>query len=151
MAAVNFEAIYAALAALWPTVIAASPVGPLKMFGRRLHHWSEEGQMDYPALFQTQGNEDSQYVVGAPGGTHHIDVVLVIYTNAGEDPNAAPAIQLNQIVQVIRDTLEPDVMGFQRLGIPNVLYARVRSVTHDEGVLGSIAVATVVIEIRVSG
>lgn len=137
------EAIYAALfekGKSLPGLITTS---------RRLKHWNDVPPSEQPALFQAQGDE-------LPTGNNSLPIIWkfnaewYLYCHSGNDPEATPATQLNDLLDAVEQALKPDVSGFQTLG--GLVYnCRISGkVETDEGLLGPQSVAVIPIEITFS-
>jgi hypothetical protein len=72
---------------------------------RRVQFWSQVTEQ--PALFIRHDGDDDSHPNIIFGKTE-VSVELWIYSKAGEDPNTAPDIALNQLVKAIRNSLLPD-------------------------------------------
>ena len=138
------EAIYSALFnQISAAVLAAGAVTT----GRRLLLWSDVPASAQPAVFMAQKTEEPYEERGRPT-RWHLNVDVYIYTNVGEDPNATPATQLNNMLDAVEGAFPLDpASGFQALGGKvweagglafNICFEPVAT---DEGTLGSQAVA----------
>lgn len=107
----NREAIYLALFKL------VSDSASFAATGRRVKLWTDMNASDFPALFINQ--RDNSYV---RDGEHvpakvTLEADIIIYTNAGLDPNVIPATELNQLIDAVDAVLAPDpVTEKQTLG-----------------------------------
>jgi len=134
----DFEAIFAASFALF------SSVTGLKTFSRRLVTWDKVSAEDQPALFQRELRFTAiQNNVGLTAKWHLFGEV-VIYANAGSDPDIIPSQALNALINQVRAIFEPPPNARQTLGIPNVLEAViVGDILIDEGVTDGQSIALI--------
>ena len=105
------EAVYAALFNL----VAGS--ASFKTKSRRLKLWSDVNAADKPALFLAQRGQT--YVQGSTAAPQKVTLKadILIYTNAGKDPNVIPATTLNGLVDAVDAALSGSVItGNQTLG-----------------------------------
>jgi hypothetical protein len=72
---------------------------------RRLKFWSEVEEQ--PALFVTHTGAEDEWSNDVFAKTT-VEADIVIYSRAGEDPDAAPDITLNNLVNAVREALAPD-------------------------------------------
>jgi hypothetical protein len=63
-----------------------------------------------PALFLRGADEDLDYVETILQA-QTIDGEIVIYSKAGEDPNAVPEIALNNLMDAVQSAFAPDIRG----------------------------------------
>jgi hypothetical protein len=70
---------------------------------RRVRLWTDVPE--YPALCQSEPDEQRMVVTGLPDKTT-LTAVWLIYHNAGKDPDAVPATTTNQILDAL-DTMFP--------------------------------------------
>lgn len=138
------EPIYAALFSL------LSGVADFVTVSRRLVHWADVPAAAQPAMFVAQKSEDHVVLTNTPMRLR-LMVNVYIYVNAGNDPNATPATQLNNILDAldaafkIRSPSENQTLG----GL--VSYCRIAgNIQTDEGVLGDQAIAIVPVEMMVN-
>lgn len=138
----NREPIYTALfekVASLPGIVTSS---------RRLKHWNDVSPADQPALFQAQAGENAMVKTGFPT-KWNLDVELYLYCHAGNDSDATPATDLNNLLDAIEEALKPDHSGYQNLG-GLVFDCRIDGkVETDEGTLGPQSVAIIPIRITV--
>jgi hypothetical protein len=95
----------AALSALFDWLV--SQTNGFKTTSRRLQHW--EDVSDQPALFLRHNATTDEY-----RGQLQIRIVeaeIWIYSNAGEDPDVAPDVDLNDLVQQVRACFREDEDG----------------------------------------
>lgn len=139
----NREAIYAALFEM------VSNVPGIVTASRRLRHWGDVPPVDQPALFQAQTGENAMSETGFNPTKWHMNVDLYLYCHAGNDSDATPATDLNNLLDAIEEALKPDYTGYQRLG-GLVFDCRIDGkVETDEGTLGPQSVAIIPIKIKV--
>jgi hypothetical protein len=119
---------------------------------RRLAHAIEEADM--PALYLLDiGEQHFPRQASAPGWIL-IDCELWIFSDAGEDPSAIPATELNTLLDAVERAIDPPgnapLGRRQNLGLHGVHYCRIEGeVQKDPGHNGRIAGAIVPIKIRV--
>ncbi|AOA58274.1 hypothetical protein [Acinetobacter larvae] len=84
---------------------------------RRLRHFNQVPSEQRPALFITQGNQQEAPVKGLNAKVQlEAEVYLYIHES---DPAIAPSIQLNRMIDKVRDAIAPDypeVCEYQTLG-----------------------------------
>lgn len=105
------EAIYAALFAL------VKSAAPFKLTSRRLKLWADVNSSQKPALFVVQ--RPQTYVQGSTATPQKVtlEAEIIIYTDAGKDPNFIPATELNTLVDAVDQALAGSVItGNQTLG-----------------------------------
>lgn len=77
----------------------------IQKFGRRLEHWSKVSS--FPALFLRDADNDyperNQNVLPKPD----LEPEIWVYSSAGENPNFAPSITLNNLLDAIDAVLKP--------------------------------------------
>lgn len=138
----NREPIYAALfdkVANIPGIVTSS---------RCLRHWNDVNPAEQPALFQTQKGEDAVIKDGFPT-KWLIGADLYLYCHTGNDPDAVPSTELNNLLDAIEEALKPDFTGYQTLG-GLVFDCRIDGkIETDEGLLGPQSVAIIPIKIKV--
>lgn len=140
----NRETIYAALFDLisgLPGIVTAS---------RRLQHWDRVSPAQQPALFQIQKKETPAQKRGLPAAWT-LECDLVLYVNAGADPNAVPASALNPLIDAIDQAIAPPSgQEVQTLsGLVSHCWIDKSGIVTDEGVLGAQAIAIVPVQILV--
>ena len=107
----NREAIFAALFKL------VSATSSFKTASRRLKLWSDVNASDKPAIYLAQ--RPQKYVQGGGNLPQKVtlEAQIIIYTNAGKDPNVVPATQMNALVDAIDSAIGWNpVRGQQTLG-----------------------------------
>jgi len=136
----NREPIYAALFATVSAVTGFATVS------RKFKIYTEVSPADQPALFQIQKGETAIYTRGTPTKwTARVD--LVLYANTSNNPDNAPSVALNGLLDAVEAALAPDVSGVQTLGGLCSHCAIVGQIEIIEGVLGEQAAAIIPIEI----
>lgn len=95
------EAIYAALFEL------VSEAAEFKTKERRLKLWTDVNASDKPALFMNQVSETYARGSEAVPARVTLTVDLFVYTNAGKDPKAIPATEMNELLDAIDAALAP--------------------------------------------
>lgn len=73
--------------------------------GRRLLHWGDVAAQ--PALFVDDGDERWPPRPGGIPGKPVLEAEIWVYSDAGDNPNAAPATQLNALLGAIDAALAP--------------------------------------------
>lgn len=138
------ETIYAALFAL------VSNLPGLVTASRRLKHWDSVSPAQQPALFLIQRKETPAEKRGLPAAWT-LECDLILYVNAGSDPNAVPASALNPLLDAIDQALAPPAgQPVQTLGgLVSHCWIDRSGIVMDEGVLGTQAVAIVPVQILV--
>jgi hypothetical protein len=119
---------------------------------RRLAHAIEEADM--PALYLLDIGEQHFPRSASSPGVIVIDCELWVFSDAGEDPNAIPATELNMLLDAVERAIDPLANApsgrRQNLGLHGVHYARIEGeVQKDPGHNGRIAGAIIPIKIRV--
>ena len=114
--------------------------------GRRLKQWSQVKEQ--PALYLRDGDEDITY----PNVILQQQTILAdiwIYSNAGEDPDIAPAIMLNNLLDAVQAAFAPDDSAQQRFTLGGlVFWCRVSGrVMKSPGDLDGQAIAVLPVEI----
>lgn len=137
------EPIYAALFAKFASI------GALKTKSRRWRHWTDVAPADSPALFQAQKNEEIVQVTGQPP-KHVLHVNLWVCISVDQTSDAVPSTAANPVLDAIETALAPDPVT-QRQTLGGLCYhcKIAGSVDTDEGLLGTMAVFIVPIEIQV--
>ena len=74
-------------------------------FSRRFKHWSQVTAQ--PALFLRDDNEELEYI-NTIMQRQTIKAEVWIYSNAGQNPDAVPAIALNNLLDAVQSTFNPD-------------------------------------------
>jgi len=97
----NREPIYSALFAL----LCAIP--GIITFSRRMRHWTDVPVVEQPALFQAQMEEEPHYPGRAFPAKWTLNVNLFLYVNVGNDPQAAPSMVLNPLLDAVLAMLSP--------------------------------------------
>ncbi|MDQ1326678.1 MAG: hypothetical protein QG564_1803 [Campylobacterota bacterium] len=136
------EQIYSALLNL------VSSVAEFNTKSRRLKLWTDVAPADMPAIFLLQQNEMAETVRG-------MDIKwtfrpeLYIYVSVGNDQNANPYAILNPILDKVTDLFNSSKLigGVQTLDGLVHSCKMVGGVETDGGVLGTVAVAIIPIEI----
>lgn len=138
----NREQIYAAL------FNRVKDIPGLVTTGRKLKHFADVPPSEQPALFQTQTGEIPNKQVNLPY-VFELTAELYVYVNTSSDPDAIPATQLNNILDIITESLKPDWTGYQTLDslVFNVVIDG--KIETDEGVLGDQAYAIIPVKITV--
>jgi len=140
----NREAIYSAL---WEKLLPLK--GGFVTFSRKLKHWTEVPSNEQPALFMTCGDQHIERIRGGLD-RHSLPAKLYLYVNTADDPDAAPSIKLNDLLDQVEACLAPGAGEIaQTLGglVSHCWIAG--DITTDEGVLGEQALAIVPIDILV--
>jgi hypothetical protein len=134
----DFEAIFAASFALFASVTG------LKTSSRRLVTWDKVSAEDQPALFQRELRFMSiQSHIGV-SAKWNLFGEIVIYANAGSDPDIIPSQALNALLNQVRAIFEPPPNARQTLGIANVYEAViVGDILIDEGVQDGQSIALI--------
>jgi hypothetical protein len=119
---------------------------------RRLAHAIEEADM--PALYLLDIAEQHFPRQSNAPGAIVLDCELWVFSDAGEDPNAVPATELNTLLDAVERAIDPPANApggrRQNLGLHGVLYCRIEGeVQKDPGHNGRIAGAIVPLRIRV--
>ena len=136
----NRENIYSALFSL----VSYTPHFTTK--SRKIRHWADVQPSEMPALFQAQIGETCQQTGGGVPAKRIFNVELYIYASSPNNSDT-PSIQLNDLLDMVENTLAPDYSGKQTLGgIVSHCWIDGRIQT-DEGTLGQIAVAIIPISI----
>lgn len=116
--------------------------------GRKLLHWSKVSEQ--PALFLRHVNEHYPARPTGMPAKITLDCEAFLYSNAGANPDVAPSIALNALLDALEATLKPP-LGFQA----QTLGGRVQhcwiegEVKLEPGDLGGQAIAIVPIKILV--
>jgi hypothetical protein len=121
-------------------------------YTRRLAAPSEEADM--PAMYLLDISEQHFPRTSSGPGWILIDCELWVFSDAGEDPDAVPAAELNTLLDAIERTIDPPgnapLGRRQNLGLHGIHYCRIEGeVQKDPGHNGRIAGAIVPIKIRV--
>jgi hypothetical protein len=134
----DFEAIFAASFATF------AGVSGLKTSSRRLVTWDKVSPEDQPALFQRELRFTAiQNHIGLTA-KWHLFGEIVLYANAGSDPDVLPSQALNALLNQVRAIFDPPPNQRQTLGIPNVYEAViVGDILIDEGVTDGQSIALV--------
>ena len=138
----NREPIYDALFRLVqsvPNVVTTS---------RRLQHWNDVTPSEQPAIFQADGDEIATTKTGLPT-IWTMQVSLYVYCHAGNDVDATPSTDLNNILDAIEEALKADYTGYQTLGGLAHDCQIDGKIEKDEGLLGPQSVAIIPIKITV--
>ena len=107
----NREAIYSSLFNL----VKAS--ASFKTASRRLRLWSDVNASDKPAIFVVQRPQNYVNASTATPAKVTLEAEIIIYTNAGKDPNYVGATDLNNLVDAVDVALAGNpVTGNQTLG-----------------------------------
>jgi hypothetical protein len=134
----DFEAIFAASFALFAGVTG------LQTSSRRLVTWDKVSPEDQPALFQRE--------LRFTAIQNHIGVTakwnlfgeIVIYANAGSDPDVIPSQALNALLNQVRAIFDPPPNARQTMGLANVYEAVILGdILIDEGVTDGQAIALI--------
>jgi hypothetical protein len=134
----NFENIWAAAFALF------SSIPGLNTTSRRLVTWDKVSPEDQPALFQRE--------LRFTAVQNHLGVTakwnlfgeIVVYVNAGSDPDIVPSQALNAVILAVNNIFEPPPNARQTLGIPNVTEAVILGdILIDEGVTDGQSIALI--------
>lgn len=91
------------LAALFAWLVAQTT--EFETTGRRVKHWND-ATVQQPALFLRHIGTTDEYDGDLPIAT--LDCEIWVYSNSGKDPNVAPDIELNTLVQQVRACFTPD-------------------------------------------
>jgi hypothetical protein len=110
--------------------------------GRRLIPWSKCSAQ--PALFLRDLSEELEYQHSILQ-VQTITAQIVIYSNAGQDPDAVPLTVLNNLLDAIQSALAPDDPAQQRCTLGGlVFWCRLSGkIDKDPGDIGGQAVAVV--------
>lgn len=117
-------------------------------FGRRFRHWSDVTAQ--PALFLRDGDEELEY--------HNIilqrqtiKAEVWIYSRAGDNPDLAPTIALNNLLDAVQSAFEPDSPMERRFTLGGLVeWCRlVGSILKSPGDLDGQAIALADVEIIV--
>jgi len=140
----NREQIYNALLDL---------VGNLADFqikSRRLKVWTEVAPADMPALFLLQNNEVAETIRGMPS-KWILRPELYIYVSTGNEIDGNPYEILNPILDKVTELFHPDFHQDVQTLNGLVHSAKINGgIEVDGGILGSIAVAIIPIEIIIA-
>ena len=132
----NREAIYAALYDRLKTIPG------IVTTSRKLRHWSDVGQSEQPALFQTQKTQTAIRQTGLPcKWLLPADIYLYVQDQSADGPSTA----INALIDAVETALAPDniIKNTNTLG-GLVEYCRIEgSIETDEGTLGDQAVAII--------
>lgn len=138
MAVLDFEAVFVATFAIF------GAVSGVKTSSRRLVTWDQVQPEDQPALFQRQLRMTAVRTHKGVPAKWEIYGELVVYVNAGSDPDVIPTQTMNSILNQIKNIFEPPPNAVQTLGIPNVTEAAiVGDVLIDEGTADGQAIALI--------
>lgn len=74
--------------------------------GRRVQHWSQVS--DQPALFLRHIGTTDEFDHDSLFSRTSLECEAWIYSDAGKNPNAAPDVMLNHLVQMVRQSFAPD-------------------------------------------
>lgn len=124
----------------------------LQTTGRRLIPWSKVAAQ--PALFLRHTGDD--FLARRPRlpGRVELEAEIWLYSDGGDDPDLAPEIPLNALIDAVAETLEPPIYGeTQTLGIAPLVthcWLEGRGEIYP-GDLGGSAVALLPIKILVPG
>jgi len=127
---------------------AVSLVTGFQTFSRRLKHWTDVSAQ--PALFLRSVEEELDY----PNiilQRQTIRAEIIIYSNAGEDPDLAPEIGLNNLLDAVQAVFAPDDVMQGRYTLGGLVYwCRMSGkVDKEPGDLGGQAIAIAEVEITV--
>lgn len=116
--------------------------------GRRLRFWKEVSEQ--PALFLRDGDEDLEY----PNiilQKQTMNVEIWIYSNFGKDPDIAPVVGLNNLLDAVQSAFAPDNIFTQRFTIGGLVeWCRMSGrVTKEPGDIDGQAIAIAEVEIIV--
>lgn len=138
------EAVYAALFAKLQTLPGLVTVS------RRLQNVQDVQPESFPAAFQLQGEQQSKFSGNTPTVfTWKADWLLYVHD---DDPDSAPSIQLNQLIEAASALLNPSpATNRQTLGGLVEYCAIDGNIQVFEGVLGNRAVAVLPITIVLPG
>lgn len=134
----NFEAIFAASFALFASIPG------INTSSRRLVTWDKVSPEDQPALFQRQLRFTAIQAHVGLSAKWHLYGEIVVYANAGTDPEIVPSQALNAVILAVRNIFEPLPNARQTLGIANVYEAViVGDILIDEGVTDGQSIALI--------
>lgn len=119
---------------------------------RRLKHWNDVPADQQPYIGVAQVRERGDY---NPGRTEawFLDLVLYVYVTE-PDPDGAPSIKLNQVMDLINAAFQPDNINTNACtmgGLVHYVRLATNGTDTDEGTLGSQAVARIPVEMLVVG
>jgi len=128
--------------------VSASLLTGFQTFSRRLKHWSEVSAQ--PALFLRGVEEELDY----PNiilQRQTIRAEIFIYSNAGEDPDLAPEIGLNNLLDAVQAVFTPDDVMRGRFTLGGLVeWCRMSGrIDKEPGDLGGQAIAIAEVEITV--
>jgi hypothetical protein len=132
------------------TTAGASLTQGFQTIGRRLVDWAEVN--DQPALFLVDGNELWPPRPSDKPAMVDLGAWAWVYSKAGQDPDAEPAIALNRILNAMTDALRPPRGFLQNLGLTGVIHARIEGDMEKDasGLLDGQVIARVPIKILVA-
>jgi hypothetical protein len=136
----DFEPIYAAF---WGYI---SSIPGIVTASRRVKHWSDVLSSEQPALFMGEDTERAAQKKGVPP-KWTLGVRLYLYVHSGEDPDAIPALAMNQWLKAIREALEPEATAGALTLRKLVSHAWIVHIERDGGLLGGQSVASIDVEI----
>jgi hypothetical protein len=87
--------------------------------GRRVIPWGQVSSQ--PALFLGDSNEDTQYPSSILQALD-IEAKILIYSNAGQNPNAVPSTALNNLLDAIYSVFTPDAPGTGRFTLGGLVH-----------------------------
>lgn len=127
---------------------AVSLVTGFQTFSRRLKHWTEVSAQ--PALFLRSVEEELDY----PNiilQRQTIRAEIIIYSNAGEDPEFAPEIGLNNLLDAVQAVFAPDNVQIGRYTLGGLVeWCRMAGkIDKEPGDIGGQAIAVAEVEITV--
>jgi hypothetical protein len=113
---------------------------------RRVRLWTDVLSI-MPCLYMRHVTDKDDYVQTILQRTT-IDVEIWIYSNAGQDPNLAPDITLNNLCTAVRNALKPDYRGAPQTLGGLVQWARVEGEsTYDPGDLDKFSKALIPVKV----
>lgn len=115
--------------------------------GRRLKFWNDV--KDQPALFLVDSDEEWQRHDPRKPAIVTLEAEIWLYSKAGADPDAVPAIALNTMIEAIDAQLQPARFSIpQTLSVLEVLWAGIEGrITKTPGHIGGQAIAVVPIKV----
>ena len=153
---------HAAIATITPTVTISVPAiadrtasamtQGFQTVSRRLASPSEEADM--PSMYLLDIGEEHLPRGSNEPGQIVVSAELWIFSDAGEDPDAVPASELNYLLDAVERAIDPPFNNpgglRQNLNLHGVIYARIEGeVMKDPGHNGRLAGAIVPLKIRV--
>lgn len=134
--------------AIWTAVFAMlSGLADFAETDRKVKHWGD--CTNFPALFLNQGAEEVKKSGRGLPCTYTMSAEIYLY--ARNDSGGTPAIQINNLLDLVHDALQPEspdgkiTLG----GIVHDVWID-GTIARDEGVLGDIGVAIVPLKVLVA-